>query len=167
MGKGRTNQPGPLPVGSEAPEFRLPQLGGGERDLSGLRAGGPTLLAFFKISCPVCQLALPFLERIHRESKGNGLRIVGVSQDDGPGTRYFQDEYGLTLPLLLDPEDSGYPVSNGYGLTHVPGLFLIEPDGRISLAVEGFSRRDIQAIGQRAGVNPFRDGDYAPEWKAG
>ena len=36
------------------------------------------------------------------------------------------------MPTLLDKEDAGYPVSNAYGLTNVPSLFLVEPDGRIS-----------------------------------
>jgi peroxiredoxin len=53
-------------VSARAPEFRLPRADGGEIGLEEIIAQGPALLAFFKTSCPVCQLTFPFLERIHQ-----------------------------------------------------------------------------------------------------
>ncbi|HEY1218468.1 MAG TPA: redoxin domain-containing protein [Bryobacteraceae bacterium] len=64
-------------VGARAPEFRLARLEGGEVALDDLLATGPAVLGFFKVSCPVCQRTLPFLERIHA---GGGLRICGISR---------------------------------------------------------------------------------------
>src|SRR6266705_4019217 len=54
-----------LDAGSRAPDFRLPRLYGGVSALAELAAKGPVVLVFFKVTCPVCQMALPFLERIH------------------------------------------------------------------------------------------------------
>jgi hypothetical protein len=71
------------------------------------------------------------------------------------------------MPMLLDREEEGYPVSNAFGITHVPSLFLIEPDGTISLASEGFVKSDLESIGERAGVTPFRQDEKVPAWKAG
>src|SRR5687767_742422 len=71
--------------GSRAPEFRLARLDRGEATLSSLLVEGPVALAFFKVTCPVCQLTLPFLERIHAA----GLRIFGISQNDPEDTREF------------------------------------------------------------------------------
>jgi hypothetical protein len=42
----------------------MPLLDGGETTLRDLISNGPALLAFFKVSCPVCQMTLPFLDRI-------------------------------------------------------------------------------------------------------
>lgn len=111
----------------------------------------------------MCQLTLPFLERMARGS----IQMIGISQDDAPGTNRFQQTYGLTIPALLDREDAGYPVSNAFGISRVPSLFLVEPDGTISAVIEGFVKRDLEAIGRRAGVTAFGPKDSVPEWKAG
>ncbi|HEY9141182.1 MAG TPA: TlpA disulfide reductase family protein [Bryobacteraceae bacterium] len=151
-------------VGTRAPEFRLARLGGGEAALTDLLAAGPALLAFFKVSCPVCQMTLPFLERIHA---GGGLPVYGISQNDGPETRQFAQDYGLRFPMLLDAEDNGFPASNAYGISHVPTTFLVEPDGMVGRLVAGWIKQDILWLGARAGVNPIGADDHVPEWKAG
>jgi len=151
-------------VGTPAPEFRLKRLEGGEAALSNLRAEGPVLLAFFKVSCPVCQMTLPFLDRIH---EGGVLRICGVSQNDQGDTSEFARHYGLRFPMLLDSEDDKFPASNAYGLSHVPTVFLVEPDGVVGRVMEGWVKQDILWFGARAGVNPIAADERVPEWKAG
>jgi peroxiredoxin len=152
-----------LNAGSRAPSFALDDMSGARRTLDDILTRGPVLLAVYKISCPVCQLAAPYIERI---SKGS-LQVIGVSQDSEIGTLRFQSTYGLSVPALLDREEDGYSLSNALGVTHVPSLFLVEPDGTISRTAEGFSKLDLTAFGERAGVETFRQGDNVPEWKAG
>ena len=151
-------------AGVDAPEFRLNTLSGGAKSLAELLAKGPALLAFYKVSCPVCQLTFPYLERL---SKSEALQVVGISQDDQDATQGFNQRFGVTFPTLLDQSKEGYPASNGYGISTVPALFLVEPDGRISRAASGFSKREMEALGQRAGVTVFRPADNVPEWKSG
>ncbi len=152
-----------LPAGSKAPGFTLQDLDGSRHSLSELLAGGPVLLALYKISCPVCQMTMPFLERIARGS----LQIVAISQDDASATRRFQSRFGVFMPTLLDREEDGYPVSNAFGITHVPSLFLVETDGTVSMASEGFVKNDLEAIATRAGMPIFRADESVPAWKAG
>ena len=154
---------GTLTAGTNAPDFALEDLSGSKQTLSDILARGPALLVFYKVSCPVCQLALPYLERL---SKGS-LQVIGISQDDARGTSRFRDTYGLTMSTLLDREEEHYPASNAFRITRVPSLFLVEPDHTISLASDGFVKGDLEAIGRRAGVHPFGPGDNVPEWKAG
>ena len=153
-----------LNPGSRAPDFRLARLDGGTVGLQEILANGPSLIAFFKTTCPVCQLTLPFLERIH---KGGTLPVYAISQDDAEDTREFDREFGLTLPTLLDTEGSGYRASNAFGISSVPTAFLIESDGAISRVIEGWSKREIESLGGLAGAPVFRQGDNVPEWKAG
>jgi len=154
-----------LRSGAQAPSFQLPDPDGKSRSLDEMLAEGkPLLLVFFKVSCPVCQLIFPFLERI---SNSEAVRFVAISQDDAATTRNFHQRFGVTFPTLLDSVRAGYAASNAFQITNVPSLFLIEPDGTISLAIPGFSRRDLEALGQRAGAKPFHAGDQVPEWKAG
>jgi peroxiredoxin len=159
----RKKSPLPQP-GTQAPEFRLARLGGGEVALADLLTEGSLALAFFKISCPVCQMTLPFLDRIHA---GSDLRVYGISQNDEPDTREFAQQYGLRFPMLLDSEDDRFPASNAYGISHVPTTFLVEPDGVVGRVIEGWIKQEILWLGARAGMNPIGDGDHVPEWKAG
>jgi peroxiredoxin len=153
-----------LPTGARAPEFCLARLDGGEASLHDLIASGPILLAFFKISCPVCQMTFPFLERLHT---AGALPIYGVSQNDDEDTREFNQRFGIMFPTLLDREENGFAASNAFGLSSVPTLFLIEHDGTVSRIIEGWNKKEIEALGGIFGVAPFRPGDNVPAWKAG
>lgn len=152
-----------LASGSPVPKFLLTSLTGEQCDLKSLSHGGPLLLAIYRSSCPVCQLTLPFLDRI---AKGS-LRVVAVSQDDDRDTRRFMEKYQLSLPVVLDRAKDRYPASNSLGITNVPSLFLIEADGTVSLAGAGFRKHEIEALGKRSGVEAFKPDENVPEWKAG
>jgi peroxiredoxin len=137
---------------------------GSQKSLKDLVSTKPAVFAFFKISCPVCQFTFPFLERL---SKSDNLDVIGISQDDLESTEEFRSNFDVTFRTLLDEAAKGYPASNGFGISHVPSLFLVEPGGSISLAGEGFAKRDLEALGKIAGLTPFRQGERIPEFKAG
>jgi peroxiredoxin len=131
-------------AGNIAPGFSLKGLDGREYSLGALLERGPVVAAFFKISCPVCQFTFPFLERLHKRYGGNGVTFLGISQDDAQSTKEFAAEYGVTFPIALDVD--GYPVSNGYGLTNVPTIFLIAIDGSARVSSNGFDKKDLETI---------------------
>ena len=160
-------QPEILQPGQRAPDFKLARLDDGSRTLRELLAEGPVLLVFFKSTCPVCQMTLPYLERIHRGRAPGSFSICGVSQDDAETTREFNAEFGIGFPVLRDTEENGYPASNAYSISHVPSLFLVAGDGAIAWSMEGFNRREFEAIAGQAGVHPFRPDEKVPEWKSG
>jgi peroxiredoxin len=132
-------------AGNIAPGFSLKALDGKEYSLSALMERGPVIVAFFKISCPVCQFTFPFLERLYKRYGGDGVTFLGISQDDAKSTTKFAKEYGVTFPILIDDED-GFAVSNVYGLTNVPTVFLIETDGAVKVSCMGFDKKDLEAI---------------------
>jgi len=152
-----------LPAGSQAPKFTLDDLDGASHSLAEMLSRGPVLLVLYKISCPTCQFTLPLLERLAPGS----LQIVAISQDDSAGTRRFRTKFGLKLLTLLDREEDRYPVSNAFRIEYVPSIFLVETEGTISLVSESFVKKDLEAIGTRAGVRLFRDDESVPAWKAG
>jgi peroxiredoxin len=164
MGSAKENET--LTAGQRAPDFRLEDLAGGEKTLSELLKSGPVFLAFFKASCPTCQFTLPFLERIYQGVDGRSS-MFAVSQDDAEATREFHREFGITMPTLLDSARYGYPASNAYGLAYVPSMFLIESDGNISWSLIGFNRKELEALGEKLGVSPFKPGERVPEMKSG
>jgi hypothetical protein len=88
---------------------------------------------------------IPFLERLYRRYGGDGVTFLGISQDDTKSTSRFAKEYGITFPILLDDPD-GYLVSNAYGLTNVPTIFLVDTDGKIKVSCMGFDKKDLETI---------------------
>ncbi len=127
--------------------------------------GSWLILAFFKESCPTCRLILPRLEALHRAYPLPGWRLMGIGQDPPETLRKLTEELGLSFPILADRD---FASSTAYRLTHVPTLFLIEPDGRIAHILVGFARDDLEAlsrmIAQRLHVPPHpitQDGDPA------
>ncbi len=161
-----------LTVGTAAPEINLPSTKGTKFSLAQALQRGPVMAVFFKISCPVCQFTLPYVERIYKAYPGSAATIVGVSQDEARYTKEFAREYGISFPLLLDPTDR-YPVSNAYELTNVPSIFIINA-GKVKLSIEGWDKRDMEALNAevaRASAVPvrplFRKGEDVPTSKAG
>jgi peroxiredoxin len=137
-----------LTVGTRAPEFELRAMDGRRFVLRDELANGAVVLAFFKVSCPTCQYAFPFLERLERAYGHAGARIVGVSQNDAKQTAAFTKEFGVTFPVLLE-ETETYPVSNAYGLTNVPTIFWIAQDGAIELSSVGWVKADFEQINRK------------------
>jgi peroxiredoxin len=160
-----------IETGNTAPDFSLKALDGKQYSLDSLLARGPVVLAFFKISCPVCQFTLPFLQRIF-ERFGQSASVIGVSQDDARNTKEFNQEYGVGFPTLLD--EPSYSASNAYGLTNVPTVFLIAPDGTVKVSCMGFDKASLEKIAgqlaqhQKIVAAPlFRPDEVVPAYKPG
>jgi peroxiredoxin len=162
-----------LTAGTKAPEFELQTMDGKRFVLRDELAKGPVVLAFFKVSCPTCQYAFPFLERLERAYGRKRVQILGVSQDDAKKTAAFTKEFGVTFPMLLD-EAEKYPVSNAYGLTNVPSIFWIAQDGGIEISSVGWMKADFEAIARKmaeaANTAPavlFKPGEDVRDFRAG
>jgi len=162
-----------LTPGTTAPDFIMPALDGKEFSLHEALTRGPVVLAFFKISCPVCQFTFPFLERIYKAHGSDRITIAGISQNDRKDTAAFLKEFGITFPVLLD-DTKAYPVSNAYGLTNVPTIFWIGRDGLIEVSSVGWARKEIGEINDKAAITSgdtmtsiFQPNESIPEFRAG
>ena len=159
-------------AGHVAPAFTLHSTRGETFSLADALKKGPVVAAFFKVSCPVCQLTFPFLERLHKAHSGDAATFIGVSQDDMQDTKEFFAEYGVTFSGVMDSD--GYPVSNLYGLTNVPTIFLISPDGKVKVSGIGFAKADFEKIAKELGdyfqkkpMTVFLPSEVIPEYKPG
>jgi len=153
-----------LAAGAQTPSVSLRDLTGNSVALQQLTAEGPVLLAFYKGSCPVCQFTLPYLDR----ARDNGrLKIVCVSQDGPADTKEFAEEFGLRLPMLTDDRSQGYVASNAFGITHVPTMFQLEQGGTVSHAWTGWSKADMQSLGERTGIAVIAPGEQVPAFRPG
>jgi len=162
-----------LDAGARAPNFDLPTVDGQRASLKEALQKGPVVLAFFKVSCPVCQYAFPFIERLSRANHGANVTVIGISQDDRKYTQKFMREYGVTFPVALD-DPAQYIISNAYGLTNVPTIFYIAPDGEIEISSIGWSKADLEAINQKLAkhhrhvpIPLWRKGEDIQDFRAG
>jgi peroxiredoxin len=162
-----------LVSGTKAPEFELKTTNGKPFSLRDELVRGPVVLAFFKVSCPTCQYAFPYLERLHKAYRQKGVKLVGISQNDAVETAAFMKDFGVTFSVLLD-EPSRYPVSNAYGLTNVPSTFWIAQDGEIEISSVGWVKAEFELINRKMAeadrVPPaavFKPGEDVRDFRAG
>lgn len=158
-----------LAKGGKAPNIELPLLEGGTFSLREALQSGPVILAFFKISCPVCQYSFPLYDRLAKRLAKQGVQVIGVSQDNAKDTQRFVIDYGVKFPIALE-ETSKFAVSNAYGLTNVPTLFAIAQDGTIEMSSVGWAKDDVEAVLQRydsAPVPLFQTDETIASFRAG
>jgi cytochrome c biogenesis protein CcmG/thiol:disulfide interchange protein DsbE len=116
-------------VGSNAPDFRLPGLAGGEVGLSDYR-GRPVFVYFWASWCLPCRDEAPVLEAAWREYRDRGLTIIGINIQDSDAAAFgFVNEFNMTFPIARDREGRTYI---DYGVYGVPESFFVDEDGTIA-----------------------------------
>jgi peroxiredoxin len=114
-------------VGAAAQDFGLPTLRGDYVKLSDYR-GKVVFLNIWATWCPPCREEMPAMESLYQRLKGRDFEMLAVSIDRegekvvGP----FAAKYGLTFPVLLDPDSK---TSRLYGLTGIPESFIVDKSG--------------------------------------
>jgi peroxiredoxin len=132
-------------------------------------ADGPLLLFFYKVTCPVCQMAAPKIQSLERAYPG---RIAGVGQDPETKLGDFADRFGMTFPSVSDP--APYPASDAFGIGVVPTAFLIGADSTVQQVVESWDREAYNELSRQlagplgsAYVPVSEPGDGLPSFRPG
>ncbi|MEL6449225.1 MAG: peroxiredoxin [Pseudomonadota bacterium] len=128
-----------LKPGTQAPSFSLPDADGEPVTLEDLIAEGPLVLYFYPADfTPGCTKEACAIRDIHDDLIASGLRIVGVSPQDGDSHQRFAARHTLPFPLLSDPDKTAvraYDVDGPLGFGVRRGTYLIDGDGVIVDAV--------------------------------
>ena len=121
-----------------------------------------TVLVFFKVTCPVCKMVAP---KVTALAEG-GVPVTAVGEDPPAALARYAAEQNQQVPTVSEP--SPYPVSDAYGVSTVPSLFVVEPDGTVSDAVGGWDRERWNAVAESFGAPPVSDaGDGLPVFRPG
>jgi peroxiredoxin len=125
----------PLPVGSLAPNWHLPNLNEEEVSLSDFR-GNLVLLDFFYNYCTPCVLAFSGLQSLHEKYANNGVHVIGINVYSRSviGITEHLEEHGVTYPVCYD----GERIAEEYHVSHYPTIYLINKEGEIIHAKSGF-----------------------------
>jgi peroxiredoxin len=153
-------------VNDNAPGFDLQDANGAPISLKNSLDGKPAVVALFKVGCPTCQYAFPFLDRLYK----SGVKVIGISQDSAKDTRDFAKQFGVSFPLAIDAPK--YTISKSYGITTVPSIFVVDEDGSIRYVAEGWVRKDFEELARiaSAGSAPpalFKPSESVLDFKAG
>ena len=113
----------------DAPDFTLPQMGGGSFTLSSL-SGKVVILDFWATWCGPCRVEIPDFISLQEDYGDRGLEVVGISLDRdkeavvGP----FVEKMGMNYTIVFGDRD----VTQRYGgIRGIPTTFLLDRSGNI------------------------------------
>jgi peroxiredoxin Q/BCP len=126
----------PLPAGTPAPDFSLPDDQGRTVTLSKLR-GKPVVLVFYPgDDTPGCTKQLCEFRDSWAAVKSRGAAVFGLSPQSAPSHVKFRGKFNFPFPLLVDKGQKVAALYNANGIIVKRTVYLVGPDGRIV-----FSRR--------------------------
>ncbi len=115
---------------SKSMPFSLPDLSGKIIHLSDFK-GKVVLLNFFATWCIPCRAEMPSLEEAFQTNKDKGFVVLAIAADvqGKEVVAPFVQEYGLTFPVVLDPENK---VLGQYSVRGIPVSYLLDRQGNIA-----------------------------------
>ena len=119
-------------VGAPAPAYEIATYASGTVRVG--PASGPqplTLLNIWATWCIPCRKEFPTLEGLHQRHAAAGLRVVGISVDQGGADEKVQQSaaaLGGTFPIARDADGR---VQDAFRSIGVPETFLIGADGTL------------------------------------
>ena len=150
-----------LAAGDRAPSLVLPDAATGESVTDPWREG-PVVLAFFKTTCPVCQMAAPKVQALAEA----GVRVVAIGEDSPREIQSYAERHGQKVTTLS--ETAPYPASDAFGIDTVPTLFRVDEDGTVRDAVVSWDRDRWNRLAEAAGGAAVSDeGDGLPPFRPG
>lgn len=127
----------PLPVGSKAPEFSLPDDGGATVTLKSLRGKNVVLVFYPGDDTPTCRTQLCEFRDRWEQAKMRNVVVYGVNPQSAGSHKSFRSKYKFPFPLLVDQGQKMGELYHTNGLIVKRTVYLIGPDGTILYAKRG------------------------------
>jgi peroxiredoxin len=117
-----------------APDLALPQLDGTPVTLRDLR-GQVVLINIWATWCPPCRAEMPAIQQAYAAYRDRGFMVLAVNQrEEATAITPFLEQYGLTLPILLDRDGQA---SATYQASALPSSFFVDRCGVIRAIYRG------------------------------
>lgn len=140
--------------GQVAPAFTLKDTSGRPVSLADYK-GKAVVLDFWATWCAPCKVEIPWLEKFHDQYAGQGLEIIGVSEDDldlknkvklAQEKKDIADkavQMKINYPVLIDDASVSTPYG---GIDGLPTTFFIDRSGKVVASTVGLvPREEIEA----------------------
>ncbi|MCX8062743.1 MAG: TlpA family protein disulfide reductase [Anaerolineales bacterium] len=124
----------PAKLNQPAPQLSLQNMEGKVVSLADYH-GQVVLVNNWATWCPPCRAEMPVLETYYQTHRQKGFVILAIEAGDPPEeVNAFVQRYGLSFPVLLDPEGRALVAFRNQAL---PNTYVIDRQGRIRLAWTG------------------------------
>jgi peroxiredoxin Q/BCP len=127
----------PLPAGSAAPDFSLPDESGRIVRLADLRGRNVILVFYPGDDTPGCTRQLCRFRDDWKEAQARGVEIFGVNPQSSRHHIEFRRKYSFPFPLLVDQGQKMGKLYRTNGLIVKRTVYLIGPDGTLRFAKRG------------------------------
>jgi thiol-disulfide isomerase/thioredoxin len=155
-GAALADDPSGLVGGSVKPileTLQLEDLDGRKQPLSSYLGPGPLVLDFWAMWCKPCLAALPEIDRLYRDLRARGLRVVTINED-GPRSaskvKPFVRGRGWEFDVVLDLNREAQRRLNALAL---PTTLLLDAEGKVIHTSFGFRPGEIDEL--RARIEPL------------
>jgi peroxiredoxin Q/BCP len=129
--------PDPLPVGTLAPDFSLPDDSGGVVKLSALRGSTVVLVFYPGDDTPGCTKQLCQFRDHWSDARARGVEVFGVNPGSARSHVKFREKFHFPFPLLIDQGQKVAALYHANGLIVKRTVYRIGPDGVIRFARRG------------------------------
>ncbi len=126
---GSRTQSGAAEVGTLMPPYSGKLLDGSDFQVGNLK-GKVVLINVWATWCGPCRFEIPELESLHKQHAGSGLKVIGISVDEGgeASVTQFVTDQKMTYSVALDPEGR---IANLLQTTVLPTTILVDRNGKI------------------------------------
>ena len=126
-----------LPLGTQAPTFKLPNIDGSTVSLDDLSGGKALVVMFICNHCPFVKHIAHELVRLHADYKSQGVHFVAISSndiashpDDSPEMMKKEAAaQGYAFPYLYDQTQS---VAQAYRAACTPDIFVFDSHNKLA-----------------------------------
>jgi thioredoxin-dependent peroxiredoxin len=130
----------PLPPGTTAPDFSLPDQEGRSVTLSALKGKNVVLVFYPGDDTPGCTRQLCEFRDRWDAVGARGVTVFGVNPQSARSHTYFRNKFQFPFPLLVDKGREVAKLYNASGLIVKRTVYLIGPDGVIRFAQRGMPK---------------------------
>src|ERR1700722_8654971 len=127
----------PLAVGTQAPDFTLPDDKGNPVSLKSLRGKNVVLVFYPRDETSVCTQQLCEFRDAWADVKAKNTVVFGVNPQDAESHAKFREHRQYPFPLLTDEGQKMGELYHARGLIVKRTVYLIGPDGIIRYASRG------------------------------
>lgn len=162
-----------VPIGTSAPDFSLPAVGGGKVSLRDFDGSPALLVVFLSNHCPYVRRIESGLGSVIADYQPSGLAAVAICSNDvvnypDDGAEFLREQAErakFTFPYLVDESQE---VARAYRAACTPDFFLYDAERRLAYRGEfdrARPRNDVPADGSalRAAMDEVLAGRPVPE----
>jgi thiol-disulfide isomerase/thioredoxin len=110
-------------------------------------SGYAAVVVFWETYCAFCKRHNAHVDKLHRATRGQPLRILGVAMDTDPqAVRDYMSANGYGFPVTLDPGGLRARLTRR---RVIPTTCLVDREGRLRQVIPGeMSEDDVMALGR-------------------